>query len=226
MISRASSGFRRWLLAAACTLALAAGAGATTVLVIGDSLAAGLGVEREEAFPARLEESARAAGFEIEVINGGVSGDTSAGGRRRIAWLMNREIDVLILELGANDGLRGIEPEATEENLQAIIDAARAKHPGLPVVVAGMRMPPNLGPDYGEAFEALFPRLAERNHARLVPFLLEGVGGVIEMNLDDRIHPNPAGHRVVADNVWQILRPLLEEMAGQEEIPSESPPAS
>lgn len=189
-------------------------AGGTTVLVIGDSLAAGLGVERDEAFPAVLADLAKQNGQTIEVINGGVSGDTSAGGLRRIGWLLNRPVDVLILELGANDGLRGITPESTAENLQGIIDAAKKKFPAIRIVIAGMKMPPNLGADYAERFEKIFPGLAEKNDAALVPFLLEGVGGVAELNQDDRIHPNPAGQRRLAANVWAVLAPLLKQPAG------------
>ncbi len=183
----------------------------TTVLVLGDSLAAGLGVEREEAFPAVVQELAKKDGKEIEVINGGVSGDTSAGGLRRIGWLLNRPVDVLLLELGANDGLRGIAPESTASNLQGIIDAARKKYPEVRVVVAGMKMPPNLGEEYGAKFEAVFPALAKKNDAELVPFLLEGVGGVPEFNQGDRIHPNAEGHRILAGNVWVVLKKVLDE---------------
>jgi acyl-CoA thioesterase-1 len=181
------------------------------VLVLGDSLAAGLGVEREEAFPSVVQELAKKDGKEIEVINGGVSGDTSAGGLRRIGWLLNRPVDVLLLELGANDGLRGIAPESTASNLQGIIDAARKKYPEVLVVVAGMKMPPNLGEEYGAKFEAVFPALAKKNDAALVPFLLEGVGGVPEFNQGDRIHPNAEGHRILAGNVWVVLKNVLEE---------------
>jgi acyl-CoA thioesterase-1 len=183
----------------------------TTVLVLGDSLAAGLGVEREEAFPSVVQELAKKDGKEIEVINGGVSGDTSAGGLRRIGWLLNRPVDVLLLELGANDGLRGIAPESTASNLQGIIDAARKKYPELRVVIAGMKMPPNLGEEYGAKFEAVFPALAKKNEAALVPFLLEGVGGVPEFNQGDRIHPNAEGHRILAGNVWVVLKKVLDE---------------
>jgi acyl-CoA thioesterase-1 len=186
-----------------------------TVLVLGDSLAVGLGVEKSEAFPALLEESAKAAGHAVTVINAGVSGDTSAGGLRRLDWLLNRPIDILILELGANDGLRGIAPETTAANLQAIIDKARKKFPDLAVIVAGMRMPPNLGADYGKAFAEIFPKLANANHAHLVPFLLEDVGGVAKLNQSDRIHPTAAGQRVIAANVWKVLEPLLAERAAK-----------
>ncbi len=199
--------------AAVCLMFAAAGiSSATTVLILGDSLAAGLGVEREEAFPALLGEKAKAQRPSAEVINAGVSGDTSAGGRGRINWLLSRKIDVLVLELGANDGLRGISPETTAANLQAIVDAAKKKLPDIKIVVVGMRMPPNLGPDYGEEFERIFPKLAAENDAHLVPFLLEGVGGVLEMNQGDRIHPNARGHRILADNVWAVLGPILKSM--------------
>jgi len=186
-------------------------AGGTTVLVLGDSLAAGLGVGRDEAFPALLAGLAEKDGHGIEVVNGGVSGDTSAGGLRRIAWLLKRPVDILILELGANDGLRGIPPETTAENLQGIIDAAKEKFPGIRVLIAGMKMPPNLGEEYGEKFEKIFQELAQANRAGLVPFLLEGVGGNPELNQEDRIHPNAAGHRRLAENVWPFLKPLLLE---------------
>jgi len=199
-----------WMLAAPATLAAP-----VTVLVLGDSLAAGLGVERDEAFPALLETMAKTEGLPVVVVNAGVSGDTSAGGRGRINWLLNRKTDVLVLELGANDGLRGIPPETTTENLQAIIDAAKTKYPDIRIVIAGMKMPPNLGPDYGAEFERIFPRLAADNEALLVPFLLENVGGVAELNQEDRIHPNARGHRLIADNVWKHLGPLLRSIAAE-----------
>jgi acyl-CoA thioesterase I len=184
---------------------------APTVLVVGDSLAAGYGLEKSEAFPALLEEMAKAAGHEVTVINAGVSGDTSAGGLRRIQWLLQRPIDVLMLELGANDGLRGIDPTATEKNLQGIIDAAKAKYPGIRIVITGMKMPPNLGQDYVAKFENIFPRLAQANGAALVPFLLEDVGGIANLNQGDRIHPTAEGQRILARNVWRVLEPMLSE---------------
>lgn len=182
------------------------------VMVLGDSLAAGYGVERSEAFPALLENRARQKGWNVKVVNAGVSGDTTAGGRGRIDWLLNQRVDVLIIELGGNDGLRGIEPAATRANLQAIIDTAKARKPGIKIVVSGMQMPPNLGPDYRSAFEATFPEVAAENDALLIPHLLENVGGFPELNQPDRIHPTPEGHRVIADNVWEVLEPLLREL--------------
>jgi acyl-CoA thioesterase-1 len=180
------------------------------VLVLGDSLAAGLGVDPSEAYPALLQKKIDAAGLNFTIINGGVSGDTSAGGLRRLPWYLGRKIDVLFLELGANDGLRGVPPAATRANLQAIIDAAKTACPGIKIVIAGMRLPPNLGQDYTDAFEKIFPALARENHAALVPFLLEGVGGKPELNAPDQIHPTAEGHKIVAENVWKILKPALE----------------
>jgi acyl-CoA thioesterase-1 len=139
-----------------------------------------------------------------------VSGDTSAGGLRRINWYLRRRIDVLILELGGNDGLRGVPPAATRTNLQAIIDTAKKARPNMKIVIAGMRLPPNLGQDYTGAFEKIYPALARENRAALVPFLLEGVGGRPELNATDQIHPTAEGHQIVAENVWKILKPLLD----------------
>ena len=181
------------------------------VLILGDSLAAGFGVEPEEAFPARLQEKIDRAGLPCRIINGGVSGDTSAGGLRRIDWLLKQPVDLLVLELGGNDGLRGIPPESTSTNLQAIIDKVREKNPKTKILIAGMMMPSNLGDDYTQKFKNVFGSIAERNHASLVPFLLEGVGGNAELNQPDRIHPTAAGHEIVAENVWKVLRPMLEK---------------
>jgi acyl-CoA thioesterase-1 len=183
------------------------------ILILGDSLAAGFGVDSEEAFPALLQSKIDGAGLKYEVINAGVSGDTTAGGLRRIDWLLRRKIDLLVLELGGNDGLRGISPATTRTNLQTIIDRTKAKYPHVRIVIAGMQMPPNMGEQYTTAFRQIFPELAKANKAALVPFLLEGVGGKIEFNLPDQIHPNPEGHRIVADNVWKILEPLLKSAA-------------
>jgi acyl-CoA thioesterase-1 len=202
-----------WLLAAVLTVTAAAEEKEPArILVLGDSLAAGNGIEPGEAFPALLQEEITRRGWKFSVINAGVSGDTSAGGLRRVDWLLRQRVDVLLLELGGNDGLRGIQPEATRTNLQSIIDRTREKYPGVRVVIAGMKMPPNMGADYTGRFEKIFPELAARNQAALVPFLLEGVGGRPELNLPDRIHPTPEGHRIVATNVWKVLGPVLERM--------------
>ncbi|HXT11932.1 MAG TPA: arylesterase [Candidatus Angelobacter sp.] len=180
-----------------------------TILVLGDSIAAGLGVDPSEAYPALLQKKIDAEGWNFTVVNAGVSGDTSADGLNRINWLLKRRLDVLILELGGNDGLRGVPPSATETNLQAIINCVKEKYPDAKIVIAGMQMPPNMGLAYATAFRQIFPDLAEKNHATLVPFLLEGVGGKPELNQTDRIHPTPAGHKIVAENVWRVLKPVL-----------------
>jgi acyl-CoA thioesterase-1 len=177
-----------------------------SILVLGDSLAAGLGVDPSEAYPALLQKKLDTAGLNYLVINGGVSGDTSAGGVRRIGWFLRRRIDVLILELGANDGLRGIAPAETQTNLQTIMDAARKTYPNIKIVIAGMQLPPNLGREHTDAFEKIFPALADANHAALVPFLLEGVGGKPELNGPDQMHPNAEGHKIVAETVWRVLK--------------------
>ncbi|HEX4646546.1 MAG TPA: arylesterase [Verrucomicrobiae bacterium] len=180
-----------------------------TIVVLGDSLAAGYGLDPSEAFPALLQNKIDEAGWKFTVVNAGVSGDTTAGGLRRIDWLLKRKIDALILELGGNDGLRGIPVEATRTNLQAIIDHARRAQPGMRVIIAGMQMPPNMGEEYNRAFQNIFPALAKANEAALVPFLLEGVGGRPELNQPDQIHPTAEGHKIVAENVWKVLKPAL-----------------
>jgi len=190
------------------------GAGATnqqTVVILGDSLAAGYGLDPSEAYPALLQKKVDEAGLKFSVVNAGVSGDTSAGGLRRIDWLLKRSVDVLVLELGGNDGLRGIPAAATRTNLQAIIDRTKQKYPQAQIVVAGMQMPSNMGAEYTSAFAKIFPDLAKANNATLVPFLLEGVGGKPELNLPDMIHPTAEGHKIVAENVWKVLKPVLEK---------------
>jgi acyl-CoA thioesterase-1 len=179
------------------------------ILFFGDSLTAGYGIDPDLAYPALIQSKIDASELHAQVVVGAVSGDTSAGGLRRIDWMLRQPVDIFVLALGANDGLRGVDPTATEKNLQAIIDQVRAKYPQAQIVIAGMRLPPSMGKEYAMAFEAIFPRLADGNHTDLVPFLLQGVGGIIELNLTDRIHPNPAGHKIVAENVWQQLEPLL-----------------
>ena len=180
-----------------------------TILFLGDSLTAGLGVEESQAFPALIQEKIRAANLPYEVINAGLSGDTTAGGLSRLDWILQKPVDVLVLELGANDGLRGLPVPAMKTNLQAIIDRVKAKNPKVKIVIAGMEIPPNFGADYTADFHAIFAQLAQTNHAALIPFLLEGVGGHLDLNQPDHIHPTPAGHKIVAENVWRILEPLL-----------------
>jgi len=167
-------------------------------------------VEETQAFPALIGRKLGEAGLPYEVVNAGVSGDTTAGGRRRLGWLLRRPVDVLLIELGGNDGLRGLAPEATRSNLVAIVDEARKKNPTMKVVLAGMRMPPNLGEEYGRRFAEVYPSVAKEKGLVLIPHLLEGVGGRPEMNLPDMIHPTPEGHAVLASNVWAVLKPVLE----------------
>ena len=180
-----------------------------TILFLGDSLTAGLGVQEEQAYPALVQEKIREKNLPFDVINAGVSGDTSAGGLARLDWVLQKKIDVFVLALGANDGLRGLPVAQMKANLQAIIDRVKAKNPEVKIVVAGMRMPPNMGGDYASAFQAAFADLARRNNAALIPFLLDGVGGHIDLNQPDHIHPTAGGHRIVAENVWRVLEPLL-----------------
>lgn len=180
-----------------------------TIVFFGNSLTAGYGVDPDEAFPALIGEKMDSAGLSYEVVNAGVSGETTAGGRERIGWILRQPLTHFVLELGANDGLRGLPLEATEENLQAIIDAVRGKHPRATILLAGMQIPPNMGPEYTAGFRDIYPRLARINDLPLIPFLLEGVGGERTLNIEDGIHPNPEGHRIVARNVWQVLLPLI-----------------
>ncbi|HWN94129.1 MAG TPA: arylesterase [Methylomirabilota bacterium] len=186
-----------------------------TIVVLGDSIAAGSGVEPTEAFPSLLQEKIQAKQLPYEVVNAGVSGDTTASGVRRMPWLLKRPIDILVIELGGNDGLRGIPPEETRENIEKIIRLARETNSNIRIVLAGMQMPQNMGADYNRKFRELFPAIAKEKKTVLVPFLLEGVGGKPEFNQPDRIHPNPAGHKIVAENVWAILQPLLTPSVGQ-----------
>ncbi len=182
-----------------------------TILFYGDSLTAGYGLNDStiSAFPALIQNKIDAAELPYRVVNAGLSGETSAGGLRRINWVLRQPVDVFVLELGANDGLRGLPLDVLRNNLQQTIDRVLAKNPQAQIVVAGMRMPTSMG-EYAANFDALFAPLAEANNAALIPFLLEDVGGVPEMNLPDGIHPNIAGHQRVAETVWAVLEPLLK----------------
>ncbi len=185
--------------------------GRPVVLFLGTSLTAGLGLSESEAYPALIQRKVDSAGILVRVVNAGLSGETSAGGLRRLDWLLRQPVAVLVLELGANDALRGQDLDATRQNLQAIIDRTRAAHPGAAIVIAGMQAPPNLGSRYTTAFRDIFPDLARRNRAALIPFLLEGVAGVPRLNQADGIHPTAAGDSIVAENVWKVLGPLLRQ---------------
>ncbi len=180
-----------------------------TILFFGDSLTAGYGLSPDQAFPALIGKMLNDKGIETKVINAGLSGETSAGGLSRIDWVLRQPVDVFVLELGPNDGLRGLPLDQTEKNLQAIIDKVKAKYPSARIVIAGMMVPPNMGPEYADNFKAIFPRLATKNKATLIPFLLENVAGIESLNLADRIHPNAEGHKIVANNVIKAIEPLL-----------------
>lgn len=180
------------------------------ILFLGNSLAAGLGLDPAQAFPALIGAKAAALDLPVRVVNAGVSGETTAGGLARINWLLQDRVDVLVLELGANDGMRGIDPDVTKANLQAIVDRTRARYPEAAIVLAGMQIPTNLGPSHTAAFRRIYPDLARENSLTLIPFLLEGVGGIPELNQADGIHPTAEGHALIAKTVWQVLRPILE----------------
>lgn len=179
------------------------------ILFFGDSLTAGYGLSPEEAFPAQVEKSFAKAGTAVKVVNAGLSGETSAGGLSRIDWILRQPIDIFVLELGANDGLRGLPIDQTRTNLQAIIDKVKAKYPACKIVLAGMMVPPNMGKEYSTSFQNVFRELAKKNHASLIPFLLENVGGIEKLNQADGIHPNAEGHKIVAANVMKVVGPLL-----------------
>lgn len=186
-----------------------AGNSTKTILFYGDSLTAGLGLTTEEAFPALVEKKFKQLGKPCKVINAGLSGETSAGGLSRLEWVLRQPVDVFVLELGANDGLRGLPIEQTQKNLQAIIDKVKAKYPKVKIVIAGMMVPPNMGPDYTSKFRKIFPELAKKNNATLIPFLLQDVAGNEKLNQADGIHPNVEGHKIVAENVYKVIQPLL-----------------
>ena len=180
-----------------------------TILFFGNSLTAGYGLEPTAAFPALIQQKIDSAGLSYNVVNAGLSGETSAGGNSRIDWILKQPIDVFVLELGANDGLRGIPVSETRNNLQAIIDKVKAKYPQAAIVIAGMMIPPNMGQQYATDFRNVFPELAKKNNAALIPFLLEGVGGEARLNLEDGIHPTAEGHTIVANTVWKTLQSVL-----------------
>ncbi len=181
----------------------------TRVLFLGNSLTAGYGLPANEAYPTLLQARADSLQWPVTVINAGVSGDTSAGGLRRLVWQLETPPDILIIALGANDGLRGLPPSMTKSNLIQIIDLARESNPDMSILIAGMQVPPNLGPIFQEEFRKVFPFVADEMDTELIPFLLEGVGGVTELNQSDGIHPNTAGQQRLADTVWRVLEPVL-----------------
>ncbi len=181
------------------------------VVFYGNSLTAGYGLDTEDAFPALIQVMIDSLKLNYTVVNSGLSGETTAGGKNRLDWVLNQKIDVFVLELGANDGLRGIPLTETRANLQAIIDAVRTKNPDTEIILAGMQIPPNMGEAYTTEFKSIFPDLAEKNGARLIPFLLNGVAGIPDLNQADGIHPTVEGQKIVAANVWEVLREVVSE---------------
>jgi acyl-CoA thioesterase-1 len=184
--------------------------GQQAILFFGDSITAGLGVEPDEAYPALIEQRVDSLHLPYNVVNAGLSGETTAGGRSRINWVLSRQpVGVFVLELGGNDGLRGLPLADTRKNLQAIIDTVRQKAPQAKIVLAGMQIPPNMGPAYAADFKKLYAETAAKNKLTLIPFLLENVGGIAKLNQRDGIHPTPEGHKLVARTVWRTLQPIL-----------------
>jgi acyl-CoA thioesterase I len=195
---------------AATTAEAPAPKGQAAILFFGDSITAGLGVEPDEAYPALVGQRVDSLHLPYTVVNAGISGETSADGRSRIGWVLNRQpVGVFVLELGGNDGLRGLPLADTRKNLQAIIDTVRQKAPQAKIVLAGMQIPPNMGPAYAADFKKLYGELADKNKLTLIPFLLENVGGIAKLNQRDGIHPTPTGHKLVARTVWRTIQPIL-----------------
>ncbi len=182
-----------------------------TILFFGDSITAGYGLDIDDAFPALIQQKADSLGYDIETVNAGVSGETSAGGLRRLDWVLQRDIDIFVLELGGNDGLRGIDPENTRQNLQAIIDKVAKINPSARIVLTGMEAPPNMGESYTRQFRDVYRDLSISNEVVFMPFILEGVAGDPDLNQADGIHPTTEGHSIIASHLWEILEPLLNK---------------
>jgi len=181
------------------------------ILFFGTSLTAGMGLDPNESYPGVIQNKLDSLDFSYQVVNAGLSGETTASGRNRIGWVLNQEVDIFVLELGANDGLRGVPLDETRKNLQAIIDTIRSKNPETKIILAGMQIPPNLGQEYTSEFRNIFPELAKKNKIRLIPFLLENVAGNPELNQQDGIHPTAKGQKILAENVWEVLEPELKK---------------
>jgi acyl-CoA thioesterase I len=191
------------------TLSFQAASPPKVILFFGDSLTAGYGLNPEDAFPALVEKSLIKKGVNVRVVNAGLSGETTAGGLARVDWILRQPMDVFVLELGGNDGLRGLPIDQTKNNLQTIIDRVKARYPSCKIVLAGMMVPPNMGPEYSKSFQGVFREVATKNKVTFMPFILEGVGGIEKLNQADGIHPNVEGHKIVAANLTKILTPLL-----------------
>lgn len=183
------------------------------ILIFGNSLTAGYGLEPAESYPSQLQNRLDSLHLPYKIINAGLSGETTSGGNSRLDWVLKNPVDIFILELGGNDGLRGIPATETRKNLQAMIDKVKAKYPDAKIILAGMQVPPSMGKKYADEFKVIYPELAQKNEVALIPFLLENVGGEVKLNQKDGIHPNAEGAKIVAENVWQVLKGLLEENA-------------
>ena len=181
------------------------------ILFFGTSLTAGMGLDPNDAYPAVIQEKLDSIHLPYQVVNAGLSGETTASGRNRIGWVLKQAVDIFILELGANDGLRGIPLDETRKNLQAIIDTVSIKNPKTKIILAGMQIPPNLGQEYTSEFRNIFPDLANKNKLIIIPFLLEDVAGIPELNQQDGIHPTTKGQKILAENVWKLLEPLVKK---------------
>jgi len=210
----------RWLHLVGVTAVLGVGLSASTmraaeathtILFFGDSLTAGYGLDdpSREAFPALIQQKLDAEHLPWRAVNAGLSGETTAGGLRRVDWVLRQPIDIFFLALGANDGLRGIDPAVTQANLEAIVQRVRGKYPAAKIIVAGMEMSPTMGESFTRRYRVVFAEVARKAHATLLPFLLAGVGGQPGLNQADGVHPTAAGYRVVAQTVWKSIRPLL-----------------
>ena len=180
-----------------------------TILFFGNSLTAGYGLDTKESFPSLIQNRLDSLDLKYTVINAGLSGETTSGGKNRLSWVLKQKVDIFVLELGANDGLRGIPLKETRANLQTIIDLVREKNPETKIILAGMQIPPNMGQAYTTEFRTIFPDLAEKNEIQLIPFLLAGVAGIPDLNLPDGIHPTAEGQKFVRENVWAILKNIL-----------------
>lgn len=184
------------------------------ILFFGNSLSAGYGIDPDDAFPGLIQRRLDSLGYEAEVVNAGVTGETTATGKNRIDWVLDRQrVDIFVLELGANDGLRGLPTTETYRNLNTIIEKVRSHHPQAEIVLAGMMVPPNMGAEYSRQFQAVFRQIAEEKDVHLIPFLLEGVAGEPHLNLEDGVHPNEPGHKIVAENVWETIEPLVRKVS-------------
>lgn len=185
--------------------------GTKIIVFYGNSLTAGYGLDTEEAFPALIQDKLDSLELNYTVVNSGLSGETTTGGKNRLDWVLNQKIDVFVLELGANDGLRGIPLSETRANLQDIIEAVKKKNPEAEIILAGMQIPPNMGKAYTTEFRSIFPDLAKKNNTLLIPFLLDGVAGIPALNQGDGIHPTSEGQKIVAENVWEVLGEVVAE---------------